>query len=202
MFFPGPEFPFYLSSNSQPMSATTIPARKLPPSFTSLYRLFLRTSSAAVLHHRAATRHVRTLWKPTFREAALVVHKLQSPTLGTSEKEQLEKWHSRWELSLDQTLSLLITSAQSRGLAHKLTRNLSFLHFGFQKYQESTRYSIKQAWNPQQQGYKPVRQAHSSQTMAERFDGQSWGALEETVRMAEGKSGLSLGRMEFRLRRA
>jgi len=200
------------------MSAT-IPARNLPPSFTSLYRLFLRTSSAAVLHHGAATRYVRTLWKPTFREAAVVVHKLQSPTLGTSEKEQLEKWHSRWELSsecqvdtllrptmlilvVDQTLSLLITSAQSRGLAHKLTRNLSFLHFGFQKYQEDTRYSIKQAWNPQQQGYKPARQAHSSQTMAERFDGQSWGALEETVRMAEGKSGLSLGRMEFRLRRA
>jgi len=70
------------------MSAT-IPARKLPPSFTSLYRLFLRTSSAAVLHHEAATRYVRTLWKPTFREAALVVHKLQSPTLGASEKEIL-----------------------------------------------------------------------------------------------------------------
>ena len=80
------------------MSAT-IPARKLPPSFTSLYRLFLRTSSAAVLHHGPATHYVRTLWKPTFREAAVVVRKLQSPTLGTSEKAQLEKWHSRWESS-------------------------------------------------------------------------------------------------------
>jgi len=222
MFFPGPEFPFYMSSSclvsSQPMSAK-IPARKLPPSFTSLYRLFLRTSSAAVLHHGAATRYVRTLWKPTFREAAVVVHELQSPTLGTSEKEQLEKWNSRWESSsecqvdplfrptklifvVDRTLSLLITSAQSRGLAHKLTQNLSYLHFEFQKYQWSTHYRATQFWDPRQREYKPARQPRPSQTTAERFDGQSWGALEETARMAEGKSGLTLGRMEFRLRRA
>ncbi len=74
-------------------------AYKLPPSFTSSYRLFLRASSASVLHHRAATRYVRTLWKPTFREAAVVIRKLQSPTLGISEKEQLEKWRCIWELS-------------------------------------------------------------------------------------------------------
>ena len=217
-FSPARNSPSTCSRISQPMSATT-PARKLPPSFTSLYRLFLRTSSAAVLHHGAATHYVRTLWKPTFREAAVVVHKLQSPTLGTSEKEQLEKWHSRWESSgecqantlfrptklicaVDRTLSLLITSAQSRGLAHKLTRNLSFLHFGFQEYQESVHYGTTRFWDPQQRDYKPARQARPSQIKAERFDGQSWGALEETARMAEGKSGLTLGRMEFRLRRA
>lgn len=191
----------------------------IPPSFTSLYRLFLRTSSAAVLHHRVATRYIRTLWKPTFREAAVVIHKLQSPTLGTLEREELAKWHSRWELSsecrvdtllqsstlilvVDQTLSLLVTSAQSRGLAHKLTRNLSILHFGFQNYQKSSRYHATHFWDPQQREYQPARQAQPCQTMAKIFDGQSWGALEETARMAEGKSGITLGRMEFRLRRA
>jgi hypothetical protein len=76
-----------------------IPAHKLPSSFTSLYRLFLRASSTAVLHHRAATRHARTLWKPTFREAAVVIHRLQSPTLEISEKEKLEKWRCLWERS-------------------------------------------------------------------------------------------------------
>lgn len=85
------------------LSVTTISsmgaAQRLPPSFTSAYRLFLRASSASVLHHRAATRYVRTLWKPTFREAAVVIHKLQSPTLGIPEKEQLEKWRCLWELS-------------------------------------------------------------------------------------------------------
>ena len=196
----------------------TIPAHKLPPSFTSLYRLFLRASSASVLHHRVAARHVRKLWKPTFREAAVVIYNLQSPTLGTSEKERLERWRRIWELSsefqldilaqsskliivVDRTLSLLVTSAQSRGLAHKLTRNISFLHFGFQNYQTVTRYGLPLNWNPHQQDYKPARQVRASQIRAEKFEGQNWGALEETARMAEGKSGLSLGRMEFRLRR-
>jgi len=82
-------------------------AHKLPPSFTSLYRLFLRVSSASVLHHRAATRYVRTLWKPTFREAAVVIHKLQSPTLGISEKEKLERWRSLWELSSESHVDIL-----------------------------------------------------------------------------------------------
>jgi hypothetical protein len=82
-------------------------AAKLPSSFTSLYRLFLRTSSTAVLHHRAATRHVRILWKPTFREAAVVIHKLQSPTLGISEKEQLERWRCLWELRSELQVDIL-----------------------------------------------------------------------------------------------
>jgi len=179
-----------------------IPAHKLSPSFTSLYRLFLRTSSASVLHHRTATRHIRALWKSTFREAAVIIHKLQSPTLGISEREQLERWRCIWELGVDRTLSLLVTSAQSRGLAHRLTRNLSTLHFSFQEYQMRTRYGRRQAWNPQQQVYHPARQARPSQIEAEIFDNQCWGALEETARMAEGKGGLTLGRMEFRLRRA
>lgn len=85
----------------------SIPAHKLPPSFTSLYRLFLRASSAAVLHHRAATRNIRTLWKPTFRDAAVVTRKLQSPTLGSSEKEQLERWCRQWELSSESQVGSL-----------------------------------------------------------------------------------------------
>jgi hypothetical protein len=198
---------------------TAIPAHRLPPSFTSLYRLFLRASSAAVLHHRVAARNIRTLWKPTFREAAVVIRRLQSPSLEASKREQFEGWRCQWELNserqvgtlaqqpkliftVDRTLSLLITSAQSRGLAHKLMRNLSFLHFGFQKYQESARYGAIASWDPLQQRYNPARKTRPTQIQAEEFDGQSWGALEETARMAEGKSNLTLGRMEFRLRRA
>jgi hypothetical protein len=59
-----------------------------------------------------------------------------------------------------------------------------------------------ETWEPRQQEYRPPRQTRPSLIKAEKFDGQSWGALEETARMAEGKSGLTLGRMEFRLRRA
>jgi hypothetical protein len=77
----------------------TLPAQGLPPSFTSLYRLFLRASSAAVLHHRAATRYIRPLWKPTFREAAVVIRRVQNPSLVSSEKAQLERWLCLWEQS-------------------------------------------------------------------------------------------------------
>lgn len=65
-----------------------------------------------------------------------------------------------------------------------------------------THYGSLKPWDPHQKVYQPARQIRPSQVRAEKFDGQSWGALEETVRMAEGKSGLTLGRMEFRLRRA
>ncbi|KAF8262196.1 hypothetical protein EI94DRAFT_1603330 [Lactarius quietus] len=178
-----------------------LPPHKLPPSFTSLYRLFLRTSSAAVLHHKAATRYVRTLWKPPFREASMIIHRLQNPTLDTAEKAQLEKWLCLWESSMDNTLSLLSTSAQSRGLAHKITRNLAFLNFGFRQYQRNIQFNLTRHWDPQQQEYKPHREPRPSQIKIEKFDSQCWGALEETARMAEGKSRLSLGRIEFRRRR-
>ncbi|KAI0302295.1 hypothetical protein B0F90DRAFT_199015 [Multifurca ochricompacta] len=102
---------------------------------------------------------------------------------------------------MDRTLSLLTTSAQSRGLAHRLTRNLSFLHFGFHQYQDNTRYGATRPWDPHQKEYKPAREARPSQIKIDKFDSQCWGALEETARMAEGKSRLTLGRMEFRLRR-
>ncbi|KAN0130757.1 hypothetical protein V8E53_011432 [Lactarius tabidus] len=175
---------------------------RLPPSFTSLYRLLLRTTSAAVLDHKAATRYVGPLWKPSFREAATIIHRLQNPTLGTVEKAQLERWLCQWESSMDNTLALLSTSAQSRGLAHKLTRNLAFLNFGFRQYHANILYSTTRPWDPQQQEYKPPRKVRPAQIKAEKFDRQCWGALEETVRMAEGKSKLSLGRIEFRGRRA
>jgi hypothetical protein len=103
---------------------------------------------------------------------------------------------------VDNTLTLLSTSAQSRGLAHKLTRNLAFLNFGFRQYHANILYSTTRPWDPQQQEYKPPRKVRPAQIKAEKFDRQCWGALEETVRMAEGKSKLSLGRIEFRGRRA
>jgi hypothetical protein len=188
----------------------------LPPSFTSLYRLLLRTTSAAVLNHKAATRYVRTLWKPLSAKLLRLSTDFRIPTLGTAEKAQLERWLCLVGIEqcvpkkfahrvdpqtclVDNTLSLLSTSAQSRGLAHKLTRNLAFLNFGFLRYHANHHYNATRPWDPhwQQQQYKPAREARPSQIKAEKFDSQCWGALEETARMAEGKSRLSLGRIVF-----
>jgi hypothetical protein len=63
---------------------------RLPPSFTSLYRLFLRASSASVLHQNAARKQLRRLFRPVFDAAARVVGDLQSNQLSRSERTRRE----------------------------------------------------------------------------------------------------------------
>lgn len=73
------------------------PRSSLPQSFTSLYRLFLRATSASVLHQSRSTRSLRRLWRPTFKYAGNVIHRLQSETLGTPERARMESWLKVWD---------------------------------------------------------------------------------------------------------
>lgn len=68
----------------------------LPPSLTSLYRIFLRTISASVLHQPRSTRSIRYLYRPEFEAAANVIHKLQAETLDSNERVKLESWLKVW----------------------------------------------------------------------------------------------------------
>jgi hypothetical protein len=68
----------------------------LPAFLTSLYRLVLRTSSAAVLHKPPAVSTTRELWRSTFEDAARVSHKLQDSSLSETRKISLEKWMDAW----------------------------------------------------------------------------------------------------------
>lgn len=70
---------------------------QLPPTFRSLYRLVLRATSASVLHHTAATRSLRALWKPTFHGATDVIRRLQSGAADVAEQQKLENWLMIWE---------------------------------------------------------------------------------------------------------
>lgn len=70
---------------------------RLPSTFTSLYRLFLRTSSASVLQQRQAKRNLRKLWRPVFDDAVLVIKKLQNAPSSVAEQDSLEKWLKVWE---------------------------------------------------------------------------------------------------------
>ncbi|KAG8220449.1 hypothetical protein J3R82DRAFT_3143, partial [Butyriboletus roseoflavus] len=63
---------------------------RLPPSFTSLYRLFIRASSASVLHQNASRKQLRQLFRPVFDAAAQVVGDLQSNQLSRSERIRRE----------------------------------------------------------------------------------------------------------------
>lgn len=70
----------------------------LPASFKSLYRLHLRTVSAAVLHHKHATRNLRRLWRPNFDSAAQVSLQLADPAkpIKKEERQRLENWLAEW----------------------------------------------------------------------------------------------------------
>jgi hypothetical protein len=70
---------------------------RLPPTFTSLYRLLLRATSASVLHHTSATRGLRQLWRPTFREASKVFRRLNDESCEKTEREKSLEWLRVWE---------------------------------------------------------------------------------------------------------
>ena len=123
---------------------------QLPPEFKSLYRLFLRTASATVLHHPQATRNLRLLWRPAFDAAARVTNQYNDPRTDTAQRTLQGKWLKGWDQRskfyaktyvlfnkiihvVDNTLAMLYNSSQSRGLSHNLTRNLAHLVYSEQK---------------------------------------------------------------------
>lgn len=165
----------------------------LHPSFTSLYRLFLRTVSASVLHQPRAVADLRALWRPVFKDAA---------------KQHNPEWLKTWDKRADRTLALLYSSAQSRGLPSSLTRNLVYLvHAETHRLRYSTR--RYKPWSPQLPPtsplYKPPQPPTQSQLNREAknknwaaMEDSGWAALSEVVRMAEGRDGLLLGRVSVK----
>lgn len=71
--------------------------KPLPPSFTSVYRLFLRATSSSVLNHRSSTRRLRRLWRPTFSQAADVIRRLQSLSNTDKDAHVLTDWLKVWQ---------------------------------------------------------------------------------------------------------
>ncbi|KAK1226595.1 hypothetical protein PQX77_010435 [Marasmius sp. AFHP31] len=174
---------------------------RLPPTLTSVYRLFLRTASASVLHHRIATRNLRQLWRPVFEDAAQVVKKMGKAKDG-QERRDLENWLGQWEKRMDNTLSILYNSAKTRGLSHQLTRNLSFLVLGEHQRLRNQERNLP-LWNPQlppdareyQVKNSKVTGKDEKRQRRKEFEETAWRALGEVVRMAEGRNELSLGRI-------
>lgn len=78
----------------------------LPSSFTSLYRLFLRASSASVLHQNTARKQLRRLLRPVFDAAACVVRDLQNNRLSHLERIR----HERFLNTFQQRSALIVVS--------------------------------------------------------------------------------------------
>ncbi|KAJ7132996.1 hypothetical protein C8R46DRAFT_1140294 [Mycena filopes] len=176
----------------------------LPSHFTSLYRLFLRTSSASVLHQKKATTAIRKLWRPVFEDAAKVTTKLQAHSLSPTHRRDLELWLQAWHLRIDNTLALLYTASKSHGVPHQLTRNLAFLARSEQLRLDSVK---RPKWEPDLPSgspeYRPLHEdQHSERLRIQEEDAHgAWDALEEVVRMAEGRNELSLGKVVLKVPR-
>ncbi|KAF9222461.1 hypothetical protein BS17DRAFT_881244 [Gyrodon lividus] len=186
---------------------------RLPPSFTSLYRLVLRATSASVLHHSTARKNLCKLWRPTFDGGAQVVRELQSYQLPQSERIRRERLLSIFQRRVDVTLTLLLNSANYRGVPHRVIRNLNLLRKRHVDWVHGSYYAqlSKNAWKPQlpptapEYSPKPLvpesyRAAIAQARRRENKEADEccWDALGEVVKMAEGRHNLSLGRVRLK----
>ncbi|CEL56539.1 hypothetical protein RSOLAG1IB_07888 [Rhizoctonia solani AG-1 IB] len=161
-----------------PATGSSQQSLALSPAVRSLYRIFLRATSASVLHHSNATRCLRTRYRPVFEHyAGLHQEQATNGAIGDVIRE--------WDQRIDNTLGLLYNSAISHGLPHKITRNLSQLvHSRFleQKHTSHPKY------NPDRNVTKLPPRSPTVELSDELHR-----MLEETTQLAEGTTGLVLG---------
>ncbi|KAF9558146.1 hypothetical protein CPC08DRAFT_24466 [Agrocybe pediades] len=177
----------------------------LPASFRSLYRLYLRTSSASVLHQRQAKKNLAQRWRPIFDAGANVVRELQNKPKDASPAwvQSREEWLKVWNKRLDNTLQLLYTSSQSRGLPHRITRNLGFM-VANGKDRALTKLVKLPKWDPQKKTPPTSKELvrMEARRKEEEFHDNASKALDEVMRFAESYGpGLTLGRYTPTIRR-
>ena len=98
---------------------------------------------------------------------------------------------------MDGTLALLYSSATSRGLPHKLTRNLSFLFLS--EYKESTRVRSWQPRNTYPVGGRIVdAKKAEKRRVDEEFQQKTRDMVRQVVKLAEARDDISLGRVKLR----
>ena len=110
-------------------------------------------------------------------------------------------YFSRTQLiaTVDNTLSLLYNSALSRGLPHKLTRNLHTLSNGRKGWLRSAYERPSAPWRPGgSQAHVRPKKHQSDQNESGEF---AWNMVGEVVRMAEGRDQLILGHAPQRQRK-
>jgi len=106
-------------------------------------------------------------------------------------------------IAVDHTLQLLYTASQSRGLPHKITRNLGFM-VGNERNRVITKLSKLPKWDPQKKGPLTSKDVIRMELRKKEEDFQDSAnkAIDEIVRLAESHGhGLTLGRYNATIRR-
>ena len=111
-------------------------------------------------------------------------------------------------MAVDNTLQLLYNASLSRGIPHRLLRNLAYLTGNERQRVISTTILMMKKWNPQgsyPQIPEPLTKKEIKSATKKRneetFKRNGAGALEEVVRMAEAAGGLTLGSNTVKLNR-
>lgn len=170
----------------------------LSPAVKSVYRTFLRATSASLLHHPTGTRCLRARFRTAFEQ----YFRLHSSTKAAGRAaNEIQEWDTRSMCSIfdvtvsyshrktvDNTLRLLQSSATSRGLPHQLTRNLSLLVNARALEQARTAHP---KWNPDRVVGKKSPTTNPTESLANQIDD----ILEENLALAEGTAGVLLGRV-------
>ena len=101
--------------------------------------------------------------------------------------------------TVDNTLSLLYNAATSRGLAHKMTRNLHALSHRRKTWLHSAYERSSSPWKPTGE---PM-QLNPKRRHSDRYESGelAWNMVGEVVRMAEGRDQVMLGRVPLRQRK-
>lgn len=94
---------------------------------------------------------------------------------------------------VNQTLVMLYSSSTTKGIAHKVTRNLAYL---VDSHVARSRPLGANKWDPHRKSYEPaIPKSKASSPRRIEIERNAWFAVGETVRMAEGMAGISLGRL-------
>ncbi|KAI5117943.1 hypothetical protein M0805_004708 [Coniferiporia weirii] len=178
----------------------------LPPEFTALYRLFLRATSAAVLHNRPALKSLRKTYRHSFEAAASAIKCTHAESSSPEGVENAKRWLAEFDTRITNTLELLHNSALSRGLPHRVVSRLNFLARSNYGWSMGHYHTPAILWNPQlppnspEYKIRPPSEIPGGKKKVEKraedmqLNSAAWGPLGEVIQMAEGRDGLVLGR--------
>ncbi|KAH9910990.1 uncharacterized protein BXZ73DRAFT_108311 [Epithele typhae] len=177
---------------------------RLPATFFCLYRLFLRTAAASVLHDRKTKKQLRRIYRPMFTEAGRRMHELQDERLGRElgpgERAARVAWLAEWEERVDNTLSFLHTSAVARGVPHRTLRNFRAMQLlNSHVFVNRARLPQGPVWSGQfpldHLRYRSPKFPPFKPTSQDALATRGMHMLADTIGMAEAQGRLTLGRV-------